>query len=56
MQKYAVVENTSDALDKAAAEGCPRCGSAIERDGSVASCPRCGTEPFEACPEHPPQR
>jgi ribosomal protein S27AE len=48
MDKYAVDESVSaDVMEKAAAEGCPKCGAAVSRHGRVLSCPRCGTEPFE---------
>ncbi len=49
IDKYGVDEGTSsDILEKAAADGCPECGSKIERHGNVAKCPQCGTKPFES--------
>lgn len=48
LEKYGVDEGTStEQLEKAAAEGCPECGSKVERHGNVMKCPRCGTKPFE---------
>lgn len=48
MEKYAVDETgDTDALVKAANNGCPNCGAAIEKHGNVAVCPNCGTSPFE---------
>jgi hypothetical protein len=48
MEKYGVDESTdSEAMEKAAAEGCPSCGSKVEKHGSVVRCVKCGTEPFE---------
>lgn len=48
MEKYGVSEvgNKKD-LEKAAAHGCPRCGSEVARHGVTLLCPKCGTEPFE---------
>jgi len=48
MMKYAVDEDVrADVFEKAASEGCPRCGAACSIHGKVIECPRCGTEPFE---------
>ncbi len=48
MEKLGVEEQKdTDKLEKAASEGCPRCGRKIERHGEVWMCPQCGTEPFE---------
>lgn len=48
MTKYAVDEGVDpDVMEKAAAEGCPTCGSKCSIHGKVVECPRCGTEPFE---------
>lgn len=48
MEKFGVDENVNQqGLEKAAAEGCPKCGSKVEKHGSVIVCPNCGTEPFE---------
>lgn len=48
MTKYAVDEgHDSDALEKAAANGCPRCAAPVTKHGNVLSCPVHGTEPFE---------
>lgn len=33
--------------EKVAAEGCPKCGSKVQKHGNVLACPNCGTEPFE---------
>jgi len=48
-EKYAVDEDQGDQeqLEKKAAEGCPECGSKVERHGNVLMCPKCGTAPFE---------
>lgn len=45
--KYAVDETVGYDAEKVATEGCPNCGSKIERHGQVLCCPRCGTAPFE---------
>ncbi len=48
MDKYAVDESgDKDVLEKAASDGCPDCGAAIQKHGNVAICPNCGTRPFE---------
>lgn len=48
MEKLGVDEqNDSEALEKAAAKGCPICGAEPERHGSVLICPVHGSEPFE---------
>lgn len=48
MTKYAVDEGvSSDALEKAAANGCPICGSPVEKHGQILVCPTHGTKPFE---------
>jgi transposase len=48
MTKYAVDEGVDPTvLEKAASQGCPRCGAAVSVHGRVVECPRCGTEPFE---------
>ncbi len=48
MEKYAVDENVDqEQMEKASAQGCPECGSKVERHGNIVSCPKCGTEPFE---------
>lgn len=48
MSKYGVDEGVDqESLEKSAAEGCPRCGSPVERHGNILRCPKCGTEPFE---------
>ena len=46
MEKYGVVTGSLD-LTKTAADGCPKCGSKVERHGNVLLCPKCGTVPFE---------
>ncbi len=49
MEKYGVDENVNqEQLEKKAAEGCPLCGRAPARHGSVLICPEHGSEPFEA--------
>lgn len=51
MEKYAVDEAVDDErMAKTAGEGCPRCGSTLERHGRTLVCPKCGTEPFEPKP------
>lgn len=48
IEKFGVDEGTDqDALEKAAAEGCPKCGARCSRQGNLLICPNCGTEPFE---------
>lgn len=48
MQKYGVDEGVDQgALEKQAADGCPRCGREVNVAGGVLVCPNCGTEPFE---------
>jgi len=42
------VDETGSENEKKASEGCPKCGSKVERHGNVLACPKCGTEPFEA--------
>lgn len=50
MEKLGVREEED--LKKEAAQDqsspkCPRCGSEVEKHGSILKCPSCGTEPFE---------
>ena len=48
MDKYAVDETVDqNIMEKAAAQGCPKCGAKCERHGNTMICPRCGSEPFE---------
>lgn len=48
MEKYGVDEEVEqEKLEKAAAEGCPKCGAKVARHGTILVCPNCGTEPFE---------
>lgn len=48
MEKYGVDENVNqEQLEKKAAKGCPECGKAPSRHGSVLICPDHGSEPFE---------
>lgn len=48
MEKFGVDESVDgQALEKAAAEGCPICGEKVIKTGNVIRCPRHGTEPFE---------
>lgn len=48
MQKFGVDESQDqNLLEKAAAEGCPLCGSAVQKHGDILICPKHGTEPFE---------
>ena len=48
MEKFAVDENVDQQqMEKVSAEGCPKCGSKVEKHGNVLACPSCGTEPFE---------
>lgn len=46
--KLGVLEHLNvEAMEKAAAQGCPNCGAKVHREGQIVSCPKCGTEPFE---------
>lgn len=48
MDKYGVDEAVDqEKLEKQASEGCPECGSPVERHGSTLLCPKCGSAPFE---------
>lgn len=48
MSKFGVSEGvSSEKLEKAAAQGCPICGAAVVKHGSILACPTHGTEPFE---------
>lgn len=48
MTKLGVSEGVDqDAMEKAASEGCPKCGAACIQHGQLLSCPVHGTEPFE---------
>lgn len=48
MDKFAVVEDIDqEKLEKQAAQGCPECGSKVERHGTTLICPKCGSAPFE---------
>jgi hypothetical protein len=48
MEKYGVNEHVdSEALEKKASDGCPKCGKAPTRHGSILMCPDHGSEPFE---------
>jgi predicted RNA-binding Zn-ribbon protein involved in translation (DUF1610 family) len=48
MDKLGVDESVNqDVMEKAAAQGCPECGSKCERHGHLLICPKCGTKPFE---------
>jgi nucleoid DNA-binding protein/ribosomal protein S27AE len=48
MEKHGVDEQVDqEKMEKMAAEGCPNCGSKLERHGKVLLCPKCGSEPFE---------
>jgi len=49
MDKFGVDEGVDqEALEKKAAQGCPKCGSdKVERHGSILICPNCGAEPWE---------
>lgn len=50
MEKYGVDETTGhdpEQLEKLAAKGCPECGSALTKHGSVLICPTHGSAPFE---------
>lgn len=50
MDKYAVDETkglSSEEQEKRAAQGCPLCGKALVKHGSVVLCPIHGSEPFE---------
>jgi len=46
MEKYGVSVEVDD-FTKTASDGCPKCGSPLEKHGKVLKCPKCGTEPFE---------
>lgn len=48
MTKLGVSEGVDDEeLSKAASRGCPKCGAACVKHGSILACPTHGTEPFE---------
>jgi len=49
IEKYGVTTDQGGDLNKTAsgAELCPKCGTVIEKHGSVRKCPKCGTRPFE---------
>jgi ribosomal protein S27AE len=48
MEKYGVDEQVDQGLvEKQASEGCPKCGSKVDRHGNTLVCANCGTEPFE---------
>lgn len=48
MDKLGVEEGQDqEKMEKAANQGCPKCGATPERHGNILSCPNCGTEPFE---------
>lgn len=48
MDKYAVDETVDqEAMEKAAANGCPECGAKCERHGNILICPVHGSAPFE---------
>ena len=48
MTKLGVDESVdTEAVEKAASDGCPKCGRKVERHGNVVLCPVHGTEPFE---------
>ncbi len=48
MEKYGVDETVNqEGLEKAAAQGCPKCAAKLEKHGSVLICPTHGSEPFE---------
>ena len=48
MDKLGVDESIDqEVLEKAAAEGCPECGSELIKEGRLLICPKHGTEPFE---------
>lgn len=50
MTKYGVDEDgdmTQEELEKLAAKGCPECGRALTKHGSVLLCPTHGSSPFE---------
>lgn len=50
MNKFGVDQTSgldSRAMEKRAAEGCPTCGKALIKHGSVLLCPTHGSEPFE---------
>lgn len=51
IEKYGVDESSNQdpkKMEKAASEGCPKCGQKVQRHGNVVLCPNCGSEPFEA--------
>lgn len=49
MDKYGVDEDADgEKLEKAAAEGCPKCGAKCTKHGNTLVCPTCGTEPWES--------
>lgn len=50
IEKYGVDESSNQdpkKMEKAASEGCPKCGQKVQRHGNVILCPSCGSEPFE---------
>lgn len=48
MEKYAVDETVDQVqMEKAAADGCPICGSRCLRHGNLLLCPNHGSAPFE---------
>lgn len=48
MEKNAVVgPKNHNKNDKTASYGCPKCGAAVDRSGSIPRCPVHGTAPFE---------
>ena len=48
MDKFGVVQDVNDEeMEKASSQGCPKCGSKVQKHGSTLMCPKCGTEPFE---------
>lgn len=48
MEKYAVVEDVDEQLEKKAGRGCPACGAKPEVHGKTLVCPKHGSEPFES--------
>lgn len=48
MEKFGVYQGSDDsAMIKAAASGCPQCGSKPQVRGNILVCPLCGSAPFE---------